>query len=185
MSETLAFGGIDTALGRLLAGVTETGVAWFTFHDTPAVRERAAKTIALPVVDDPHRLEPVLARVADYFAGGLKEFDLPIDWRLTSRLQQQVLTTLYETVGYGAVLTYGELGDRSGAAVPAQAIGQVMGSNPIPLIVPCHRVVASNGLGGYSGGSGIEVKRWLLTLEGHLPPTLDWDPTHFTPTQHA
>ncbi|GAB3889893.1 hypothetical protein GCM10027612_33090 [Microbispora bryophytorum subsp. camponoti] len=50
-----------------------------------------------------------------------------------------------------------------------------MGANPIPIIVPCHRVVASNGLGGFSGGEGVESKRWLLTLEGHLPPTLDWD----------
>jgi methylated-DNA-[protein]-cysteine S-methyltransferase len=51
-----------------------------------------------------------------------------------------------------------------------------MGSNPIPVIVPCHRVVASDGLGGYSGGAGLEVKRWLLILEGSLPPTLDWEP---------
>ena len=51
-----------------------------------------------------------------------------------------------------------------------------MGSNPIPVIVPCHRVVASDGLGGYSGGAGTEVKRWLLILEGSLPPTLDWQP---------
>ena len=51
-----------------------------------------------------------------------------------------------------------------------------MGSNPIPLIIPCHRVVASDGLGGYSGGTGPEVKRWLLILEGALPPTLDWSP---------
>jgi len=52
-----------------------------------------------------------------------------------------------------------------------------MGSNPIPVIVPCHRVVAGNGLGGYSGGTGLEVKRWLLVFEGALPPTLDWAPT--------
>jgi methylated-DNA-[protein]-cysteine S-methyltransferase len=51
-----------------------------------------------------------------------------------------------------------------------------MGSNPIPVIVPCHRVLASDGLGGYSGGAGVEVKRWLLILEGALPPTLDWQP---------
>ena len=58
--------------------------------------------------------------------------------------------------------------------VPARAIGQLMGANPIPIIVPCHRVVAADGLGGYSGGTGIEIKRWLLIFEGALPPTLDW-----------
>ncbi len=66
------------------------------------------------------------------------------------------------------------------ASVPvglaARTVGSIMASNPIPVIVPCHRVVASDGLGGYSGGAGIEVKRWLLILEGSLPPTLDWQP---------
>ena len=59
--------------------------------------------------------------------------------------------------------------------MPARAIGSIMGANPIPIIVPCHRVVAGNGLGGFSGGEGVESKRWLLTMEGYLQPTLDWD----------
>ncbi|SNR87354.1 methylated-DNA--[protein]-cysteine S-methyltransferase [Actinomadura mexicana] len=175
MTETLAFGTVDTVLGRLLVGETETGVVSLHFHDTPAARARTAKAAGLPVVDAPARLAPALAALRDYFTGDLKHFELPIDWRLTSDVQRQVLSTLYETVPYGHVLTYGDLGQRSGTGVHAQVIGQVMGSNPIPLIVPCHRVVASNGLGGYSGGSGVEVKRWLLTLEGSVPATLDWD----------
>jgi methylated-DNA-[protein]-cysteine S-methyltransferase len=78
-------------------------------------------------------------------------------------------------------VTYGNLASRAGLeaaddVIPARAVGQIMGSNPIPIIVPCHRVVASDGLGGYSGGAGPEVKRWLLILEGSLPPTLDWTP---------
>ena len=83
---------------------------------------------------------------------------------------------------------YGESGDlrrRSPAApnladggtvLAARVTGQIMGSNPCPIIVPCHRVVAGDGLGGYSGGAGLETKRWLLIFEGALPPTLDWDP---------
>ncbi|TYK45908.1 methylated-DNA--[protein]-cysteine S-methyltransferase [Actinomadura decatromicini] len=177
MTETLAFGTVDTVLGRLLVAETETGVAALHFRDTPANRARTAKAAGLPVVDAPDRLAPVLSALRDFFAGDLKSFETPIDWRLTSDLQRQVLTTLYETVPYGEVITYGGLGDRSGTEVHAQVIGQVMGSNPIPLIVPCHRVVASNGLGGYSGGTGVEVKRWLLTLEGAIPATLDWDIT--------
>jgi O-6-methylguanine DNA methyltransferase len=72
----------------------------------------------------------------------------------------------------------GQAGDK-GAPPPglaARTVGTIMGGNPIPVIVPCHRVVASDGLGGYSGGAGVEVKRWLLILEGALPPTLDWQP---------
>ncbi|MGI8332206.1 methylated-DNA--[protein]-cysteine S-methyltransferase [Actinomadura scrupuli] len=176
MNHTLALGALDTPVGPLLAGVTEVGVAWMNFGDSPAERARAAGTLGLPVAGDPGRTAPVLAQLADYFAGRLEEFTLPVDWRLTSRVQGQVLGTLHETVPFGRTVTYGELGERSGAAVPARAIGQIMGSNPVPVIVPCHRVVATNGLGGYSGGAGLEIKRWLLTLEGALPPTLDWDP---------
>ncbi|MCT2586387.1 methylated-DNA--[protein]-cysteine S-methyltransferase [Actinophytocola sp. S1-96] len=87
-----------------------------------------------------------------------------------SSAQRRVLGTLYETVPYGTVVTYGELAHRTG--IPARGIGAIMGSNPIPIVVPCHRVVAGDGLGGFSGGSGVESKRRLLTLEGYLPPGL-------------
>jgi methylated-DNA-[protein]-cysteine S-methyltransferase len=176
MNHTLSLDAVATPVGPLLAGVTELGVAWVNFGDSPAGRSGAAAALGLPVVADPGRTEPVLAQLVDYFAGRLERFTLPVDWRLTSRVQGRVLSTLYETVPFGRMVTYGELGERSGGTVPARAIGQIMGSNPVPVIVPCHRVVATNGLGGYSGGSGLEIKRWLLTLEGALPPTLDWDP---------
>ena len=91
-----------------------------------------------------------------------------------------MLGLLFETVGYGETVSYGTLARWVQSAsrvadLPARVIGQVMGSNPIPVIVPCHRVVASAGLGGYSGGQGLETKRWLLVFEGALPPTLDWE----------
>jgi methylated-DNA-[protein]-cysteine S-methyltransferase len=176
-TETVAAGTLDTQVGRMLVGVTDLGVAWVSFRDSRRARAALAAATGLPLVDDPLRTKPVLAGLAAYFAGDAGEFGLPIDWRLTSSLQRRVLETLYTTVPYGRVVTYGELGDRSGTGVPARAIGQIMGSNPVPVIVPCHRVLAATGLGGYSGGSGVEIKRWLLTLEGALPPTLDWDPT--------
>jgi methylated-DNA-[protein]-cysteine S-methyltransferase len=120
-------------------------------------------------------------QLAEYFAGQRQVFDLPVDWSGCSRAQHQVLSVLYDSVTYGETVTYGELAQRAvagpdGISLPARAIGRIMGSNPIPLIVPCHRVVAGNGLGGYSGGTGIEIKRWLLIFEGALPATLDWSP---------
>ena len=119
-------------------------------------------------------------QLAEYFAGQRQVFDLPLDWSGCSRAQHQVLSVLYDSAGYGDTLTYGELAQRAvagpdGISLPARAIGRIMGSNPLPLIVPCHRVVAGNGLGGYSGGTGIEIKRWLLIFEGALPATMDWD----------
>ncbi|WP_119731117.1 methylated-DNA--[protein]-cysteine S-methyltransferase [Thermomonospora amylolytica] len=176
MGGTVAFGTVDTPLGRMLVAVSETGVLSVDFHDSPAARARTVERSGLVPVEDPGRTAAATERLAAYFAGELRDFALPIDWRLTTRVQRQVLAGLYETVPYGSVVTYGRLGERSGTSVPARAIGQVMGANPIPVIVPCHRVVAGNGLGGYSGGTGLDVKRWLLTLEGALPPTLDWDP---------
>jgi methylated-DNA-[protein]-cysteine S-methyltransferase len=120
-------------------------------------------------------------QLAEYLRGQRTTFDLPLDWGAVSRLQRQVLDVLTDSVEYGQTVTYGTLAKRAGVPadgpdLPARTVGQIMGSNPIPVIVPCHRVVASDGLGGYSGGTGLEVKRWLLILEGALPPTLDWEP---------
>jgi methylated-DNA-[protein]-cysteine S-methyltransferase len=167
---TLEWASVDTPVGPVSVACGDAGVAEVRFGPPPAggpgpgAVARAARR-----------------QLAEYFSGQRKEFDLPIDWRGYGPAQRQVLGLLYEQVGYGDTVTYGTLAGRAGIpagpdVIPARAVGQIMGSNPIPVIVPCHRVVASDGLGGYSGGAGPEVKRWLLILEGSLPPTLDWVP---------
>lgn len=116
-----------------------------------------------------------LAQLGEYFAGGLHVFDVPFDLGAQTDATRAVLTALYDTVPFGESVTYGELAARSGTTVPARGIGAIMGANPIPLIVPCHRVVASDGLGGYSGGTegeGLITKRWLLEHEGAMPTAL-------------
>ncbi|WP_424937421.1 MULTISPECIES: methylated-DNA--[protein]-cysteine S-methyltransferase [Bacteria] len=116
-----------------------------------------------------------LGQLRAYFAGERTSFDLPFDLGLQSETSRVVLLALHDTVRHGETVTYGELAERSGTAVPARAIGSIMGANPIPIIVPCHRVVASDGLGGYSGGApgeGLVTKRWLLEHEGALPSAL-------------
>ncbi|MFF4773538.1 methylated-DNA--[protein]-cysteine S-methyltransferase [Microtetraspora fusca] len=173
--ETVAFGSVPTKVGDVLAAVTEDGVAVTLFQDGPEARARISERLRMAVVEDPDRTAPAREELAAYFAGDLREFGVALDWRLMSSIQRRVLGTLFATVPYGHVVTYGELAARSGTGVPARGIGSIMGSNPIPIIVPCHRVVAGNGLGGFSGGEGVESKRWLLTLEGYLQPTLDWD----------
>ncbi|MEV4319806.1 methylated-DNA--[protein]-cysteine S-methyltransferase [Actinocrispum sp. NPDC049592] len=153
-----------TPVGRLRVRTTDLGLAdigWTTAPPTP------------PSTHD------IVAQLQEYFRGERRRFDVPIDWGRTAGVQREILETLYATVDYGSAITYGELAARSGTGIPARGIGSVMGSNPIPIVVPCHRVVAADGLGGYSGGTvrnHLEVKRWLLTMEGALPPTLDWDP---------
>jgi len=174
----LAWATLDTPVGPLSVFCSEAGVSQVRFG---APHRPASLPAAAP---GPARELTAAARaqLAEYFSGQRRRFDLPIDWARTSRLQQQVLEALFETIGYGETVSYGALARQVPsvsrvAAVPARAIGRIMGSNPIPVIVPCHRVVASDGLGGYSGGQGPEVKRWLLVFEGALPPTLDWELT--------
>jgi methylated-DNA-[protein]-cysteine S-methyltransferase len=169
----VAIGTLETPLGTLAYACTPLGLSGLSFRDTPRARGRMRG--GLPLVEAPERTDVVRDRLAAYFAGELTDFDLPIDWRQTSGVQREVLEKLYSGVPYGRTVTYGELSGLSGTDVPARGIGTVMGSNPIPIVVPCHRVVASDGLGGYSGTGGVEVKRWLLTLEGAIPATLDWD----------
>jgi methylated-DNA-[protein]-cysteine S-methyltransferase len=127
-------------------------------------------------------LGAALAELAEYFGGGLKSFSVPVDLSGTPGARHTVLSVLHETVGFGETITYGGLARRAGLAdggqlPPARVVGQIMASNPCAVIVPCHRVVAGTGLGGYSGGTGTDVKQWLLIFEGAIPATLDWDPS--------
>ncbi|WP_226841840.1 methylated-DNA--[protein]-cysteine S-methyltransferase [Brevibacterium sp. FME37] len=131
------------------------------------------------VVPDLNASNPLLAealrQLRAYFDGSLTTFDLHLDLGPISATARQVLTTLNDTVEFGTTVTYGELAQRSGTGIHARGIGSIMGMNPLPLVIPCHRVVASDSLGGYSGGrrgEGVATKRWLLEFEDALPPTL-------------
>jgi methylated-DNA-[protein]-cysteine S-methyltransferase len=169
---TLTFGSVPTEMGDVLAAVTTDGLVATAFSDSPHIRAAIATRLGLTEAPTSSVASGILAQLSRYFAGELREFDLSVDWRLMSEAQRRVLGTLYSTVPYGKVVTYGELATRSGTGIPPRGIGSIMGSNPIPIVVPCHRVVAGDGLGGFSGGTGVESKRRLLTLEGYLPPTL-------------
>jgi methylated-DNA-[protein]-cysteine S-methyltransferase len=186
----LAWATLRTPVGPVSVGCSQAGVSQVRFGAPPrwaslagatpdAAGERNGAARGMSGAAE-EMTDAARSQLAEYFAGQRRCFDLPIDWSRASRLQQQVLGLLFETVGYGETVNYGTLARRVQSAsrvadLPARVIGQVMGSNPVPVIVPCHRVVASAGLGGYSGGQGLEVKRWLLVFEGALPPTLDWE----------
>jgi len=185
----LAWATLSSPVGPLAVGCSAAGVAQLDFRapggtgrrDPGQAAGRASAGQASAGQASSGLLSAARDQLAEYFAGQRQVFDLPVDWSGCSRAQHQVLSVLYDSVTYGETVTYGELAQRAvagpdGISLPARAIGRIMGSNPIPLIVPCHRVVAGNGLGGYSGGTGIEIKRWLLIFEGALPATLDWSP---------
>jgi methylated-DNA-[protein]-cysteine S-methyltransferase len=109
-------------------------------------------------------------QLGEYARGERDEFDLPLDLRNVTSEHRKVLETLCEIAPYGHTVTYGDLGVRAGVG-DAREVGVHMATNPLPIVVPCHRVVASDGLGGYGGG--LPLKRRLLELEGVLPPSLD------------
>lgn len=161
-------------LGALTVGVTAAGLALVAFGAQPGRARCAAERLDLRLlVDEPGsgRSAAAVAQLAEYLAGERREFDLPLDWRLTHPgAQRRVLQALHATVPYGAVVTYGELAARGGLDSP-RGVGTIMGSNPIPVVVPCHRVLAADGLGGFGGG--LATKEWLLALEGVLPAALD------------
>ncbi|MFI6104948.1 methylated-DNA--[protein]-cysteine S-methyltransferase [Streptomyces sp. NPDC051310] len=167
---------VGSDIGPLLLAATGEGLVSVVFHADEEVRDRALRRLAAQlgarlVEEASGRLaEPVRALEA-YFAGGLREFRLELDWSLTTGFNWQVLRELASGVPYGTVVGYGELAKRVGQPGAAQAVGAAMGSNPLPVVVPCHRVVESGGgLGGFGGG--LETKRRLLALEGLLPQPL-------------
>lgn len=191
----LSWASLSTPVGPVSVGCTTVGVARVRYGTPPAARTPGAASptegadASAAAVADAARRELV-----EYFCGDRQAFTVAVDWTATVGQQHEVLTLLAGSVRYGHTTSYGALARAAGltdadaaagrpddppipaAGLAARTVGTIMASNPIPVIVPCHRVVASDGLGGYSGGAGLEVKRWLLILEGSLPPTLDWQP---------
>lgn len=173
-------------MGALTVGATGSGLVLVAFGDEPEAVARAAHHLDIDAVRDGDGVAEAAGQVTDYLAGRLREFTVPIDWRLTAGTARTVLQALHAQVGYGRTVAYAELADLSGAYpghgwTAARGVEAIMGSNPIPVVVPCHRVLASDGprgsgprgfgLGGFGGGRA--TKEWLLALEGVLPPTLD------------
>lgn len=110
---------------------------------------------------------PILDQLAEYFSGERKAFDIPIDLSGLTPFQRDVLHAT-QAIPYGEVCSYGDVAAAIGKPGAARAVGRALGQNPIGVVIPCHRVVASDGsLHGYSGAGGVETKRFLLELEGY------------------
>jgi methylated-DNA-[protein]-cysteine S-methyltransferase len=160
---------VETGLGVVGVEATEAGVC--RVH-LPTDRARS-ETLAADGRASEHAAGAA-AQIREYVGGAREQFELELDWSAISADERRVLEELCAAAPFGTTITYGELGRRSGVDDPRE-VGLLMARNPLPLVVPCHRVVAADGLGGYGGG--LELKRRLLELEGTLPPTLDLDVT--------
>jgi methylated-DNA-[protein]-cysteine S-methyltransferase len=154
-------------VGKLFIGLTDHGLVSLQFVDTEdEFRARIEQRTQALIVYAPEKLEEATQQVEEYLSGERGAFELPVDISSMTPFQQTVLDEVAK-VPRGEVVTYGELAKRIGKPRAARAVGQALGSNPVPIVVPCHRVIASDGsLGGYSGRRGVETKATLLTLEG-------------------
>ncbi len=180
---------VGTPVGPLLLAATDEGLALVAFHapEGGTEAERALERLRARFgaeqrggPEDPGgpaagaaraHLEHARAELAAYFTGRLRVFTVALDWSLTGGFHARVLHELAESVPYGVTAGYQDLADRVGEPGAARAVGVAMGANPLPVVVPCHRIVASDGgIGGFGGG--LETKRALLALEGVLPEPL-------------
>jgi methylated-DNA-[protein]-cysteine S-methyltransferase len=155
----------DTPIGPLMLAATPQGLVSIGFgdHDDDFAEHLAAR-VSPRVLRAPARLDAVRRQLDEYFAGRRHDFDVALDWRLSKGFRHKVLEELVQ-VPYGHTVSYKELAERAGSPTASRAVGSAMATNPIPIIVPCHRVLRTGGdLGGYGGG--LDAKVWLLHLEG-------------------
>ena len=164
----VSFDVADTQIGPLLLAVTERGLCRISFDPEPdRETETLARTFGVRVLRAPRELDPVRRELDEYFEGRRRDFDLPLDLRGREGFSRDILERL-AMVPYGEVTTYKSLAVEAGNPRAARAVGTIMNRNPIPIVLPCHRVVGSNGsLVGYGGG--LDRKRLLLDLEAGTP----------------
>jgi methylated-DNA-[protein]-cysteine S-methyltransferase len=157
----------NTLVGDLYAAVSDRGLVAvdFGFSEHSFV-DRVQRHNKARLVKSSVEVKTFLKQLNEYLGGKRIAFDLPIDYSVLTEFQKKVLTTALK-IPRGHVLTYGDVARKIGRPRAARAVGQALGSNPMPIVIPCHRVLGSDGsLHGYSGGGGIKTKEWLLKLEG-------------------
>jgi methylated-DNA-[protein]-cysteine S-methyltransferase len=165
----VAYAIADSPVGPLLVAATPRGLVRVAYTEARAeadVLDDLARRVSPRLVRAPRRLDDARRELDDYFAGRRSGFDLPIDWSLTRGFAGEVLRQTAR-IPFGATSTYAQVAERAGSPRAVRAAGNALGANPIPVVVPCHRVLRTGGaLGGYTGG--VERKEFLLRLEGAL-----------------
>ncbi|MBA3263952.1 MAG: methylated-DNA--[protein]-cysteine S-methyltransferase [Thermoleophilaceae bacterium] len=165
----VAYATVDSPLGPLVVAATPRGIVRLAYTESRGVDdvlEDLAAKLSPRILEAPQRLDEARLELDEYFEGRRSGFDLPIDWSLTHGFTGKVLRQTAR-IGFGRTSTYAEVAGRAGSPRAVRAAGNALGANPIPVVVPCHRVLRTGGaLGGYTGG--VERKEFLLRLEGVL-----------------
>lgn len=159
---------VDSPIGSLLVAATEEGLVRLAFdcEDRDAVLEELASTVSPRVLESPGRLQAATRQLDEYFSGRRREFDLVVDLRAVSGFRREVLDRL-RRIPFGSTATYAAIADSVGNPRAVRAVGSACARNPVPLVVPCHRVVRTDGnIGNYRGGT--QAKRTLLEMESSV-----------------
>jgi methylated-DNA-[protein]-cysteine S-methyltransferase len=162
----IAYRTVDSAVGPLLLAATPLGLLRVAFanegHDS--VLQNLSARVSPRVLEAPTRLDPVARQLEEFFTGRRQSFDVALDWSLSHGFRRTVLAHLNTDIGYGTTTSYATLARLSGSPKAVRAVGTACATNPIPIVVPCHRVIRSDGaVGAYRGGPA--AKRALLDLE--------------------
>ncbi len=164
----IAYRTLETPVGTLLLAATDQGLIRVAYdrEDHDLVLDKLAERVSPRILRAPARLDLPARQLDEYFAGRRRQFDVALDLRLSSGFRRSVLDHL-RAIGYGRTESYAQVAQAAGSPLAVRAVGSACASNPLPVVLPCHRVVRSDGsLGGYIGG--LEAKRLLLELEASV-----------------
>ena len=163
----VAYASVDSPVGPLTLAGTDRGLVTLSYDSPDEIIERLARRISPRVLEAPARLDEARRELDEYFEGRRRDFELPLDWSLTGGGFTRRVLEATAAIPFGEVSTYTGVAERAGSPRAVRAAGNALGSNPLPVVVPCHRVLRTGGkLGGYTGG--LDKKEYLLTLEGVL-----------------
>lgn len=156
----------DTPLGDLRLLVSDLGLVAVEWAESQPRLDSLLQRLGRPVEVDEARLKPYKREVLAYLKGKRQDFTIPIDWESLKPFQRKALKAVFK-IPYGQVRTYAEIAAKIGHPNAPRAMGRANATNPMPLVIPCHRVIGTDGkLHGYGGGNGLPTKTWLLHMEG-------------------
>ncbi|MGO2053022.1 methylated-DNA--[protein]-cysteine S-methyltransferase [Arthrobacter sp. MYb224] len=161
----IAYRVVDSPIGRLLMACTEVGLVRVAFESEghESILDILSGKVGARILRAPAKLDNVAWQLEEYFAGDRQEFEVPLDLRLSTEFRRQVQLELSQ-IGYGETWSYARMAERLGKPKAVRAVGSACATNPLPIVLPCHRVLRTDGsLGGYLGG--LETKTYLLRME--------------------
>ena len=155
-----------TPLGDLCLAASDFGLVAVEWADSRAALDSFLARLKRPIQPDARRIKPYAKELAEYLEGKRYAFTIPIDWTLFRPFQREALQAIFR-IPYGETCTYAEIARQINRPRAYRAVGRANATNPMPLVIPCHRVIGSDGkLHGYGGGEGLPTKEWLLKMEG-------------------